>query len=459
MENTANLKKKKTLFDKMARLFFTIYMITLYIFVDRTETLIISKMAFIIYAGFCALVILQRKRIHIGKNMLVVYITLTWMYTTSFWAKHEYLASEKMNTMWQVFILFFLTYNFFCEEEDAHEYLMKSLYISGITLVAYSIRTYGFSQVIDMMSQTGGVRIGREINQENTFGMYNATTVIVAFYYLFYRKRYKLFHISMIAISFLFAMSSGSRKALLMMCIGGLFLIYKRYGLKKLYKVVIITAILVLVFMMIIRLPMFDLINHRLESAAEMLSGEGTGDSSARTRFKMIVDGWQIFKERLLIGYGANNYGYVTGYWTYAHNNFIEILVDFGLIGFVLYYLAYAFAMNNLLSSKQDAGKALSAIFIVRLLMEVALVTYYSKQHWILLAFFLINDRVFEKNEGNEELIEDEAEFEEKPEEEKDRIKEFLEEEKSDIYESEDPCIENKESISEPEDFAADTVG
>lgn len=463
MENTANLKKKRPLFVRLARWLFALYMITLYIFVDRAETLIISKLAFLLYAGFCVLVILQRKRLHIGKNMLVVYMTLTWMYTTSFWAKHEYLASEKMNTMWQVFILFFLTYNIFCEEEDAHEYLMKSLYISGIVLVVYSIYTYGFSQVISMMSQQGGIRIGREINQENTFGMYNATTVIVAFYYLFYRKRYKLFHIPMIAISFLFAMSSGSRKALLMICFGVLFLIYKRYGIKKLYKVVIITAILIFVFMMVIKLPIFNLINRRLELAVEMLQGESIGDGSARTRFKMISDGWEIFKERLLIGYGANNYAYVSGYWTYAHNNFIEILVDFGLIGFILYYLAYAFAMNNLLKSKKDAGKALLAIFLVRFFMEIALVTYYSKQHWILLAFFLISDRKVHSSEKVKEEEFDyeqiEEEFEEKPENIRDAIKEFLEEEKDDTYESEKDCEETEETYYEPEDCPASFVG
>ena len=458
MENTANLKKKKPLFEKLARLSFVLYMISLYVFVDKLDTVAISRGMFVLYAGFTALTLLQRKRINIGKNILVVYMTITWMYATTFWAYNRFYATEKMNTVWQVFLLFFLTYNLFAEEEDAHEYLLKSLYISGISLVAYSIYTYGFSQVLDMMSQAGGVRLGREISQENTFGMYNATTVMVAFYYLLYRNRYKLFHIAVIAMSFLFAMSSGSRKALLMMCIGVLFLVYKRYGLKKLYKVIVIAAILIFIFMMVIKLPMFDFISHRLEMTMQTLEGDGEGDSSSRARFKMIASGWSIFKERLLVGYGADNYASVSGYGTYSHNNFIEILVDFGLIGFVLYYLAYAFAMNNLLSSKQDAGKALSAIFIVRLLMEVALVTYYSKQHWILLAFFLINDRVFEKNKGNEELIEDEAEFEEKPEEEKDRIKEFLEEEKSDIYESEGPCIENEESISEPEACTSGSV-
>ena len=393
MENTTNLKKKRPLFENIARLLFALYMMTLYIFVDKVETLGISRLAFVLYAGFAGLTMLQRKRIHLGKNVMVAYITITWMYAATFWAYNTFWASYKMNTVWQVFLLFFLTYNLFSEDEDAHEYLLKSLYISGIALLGYSIYTYGFSRVIEMMTSSGGGRLGREISHENTFGMYNATTVLVAFYYMLYKKRYKLFHVALAVLAFIFTMSSGSRKALLMLCVGILFLVYKKYGVKKLYKVVIITTLLIALFLMVIKLPMFELINTRVEMAMETLEGDGSGDASANTRFQMILDGWDVFKERLLIGYGADNYALVTGYGTYSHNNFIEILVDFGLIGFILYYLSYVFAMKNLLTSKTDAGKALAAVFLARLLMDVALVTYYSKQQWILLAFFLISDK------------------------------------------------------------------
>ena len=143
--------------------------------------------------------------------------------------------------------------------------------------------------------------------------------------------------------------------------------------------------------MAIIKLPMFDFINGRMEKMFEFVTGAGKGDNSSRVRFDMIMDGWEAFKSRVFTGYGANNYRFVASRRTYAHNNFIEILVNFGLFGFVLYYLIYFTAFKNLWMAKQDASKALVSIFVVRTMMEIAMVTYYDKIHWIMMAFFLIS--------------------------------------------------------------------
>ncbi len=408
MTNTKNSKNKKPLFQRLGEFFYIVYLITLYLFVDRDETLVISNIAFILFAGCTLFVLIQRKRIYIGKKILTAYIAFTWMYATTFWSINSYLANERMNTMWLLFILFFLTYNLFYEKEDAHAYLLKGLYIAGIALIIYSIKTYGISEVIDMMSAEGGVRLGSEINQENSFGMMNAITIIIAFYYLLYKKSYKLLHVIVIAGAFLFAMSSGSRKALLMMCLGVLFLIYKRYGIKKLYKVIAVGVVVVLLFMMVIKLPMFDLIRGRMESTFDSLNGESMGDSSQRLRSRMIATGWELFKDRMLIGYGANNFCILSGYGTYAHNNFIEILVDFGLVGFILYYLIYLIAVKKLWESKQNESKVLLIILLIRLMMEMAMVTYYSKQQWVILAFAMIHANTL-KSPAKENLQEEVA--------------------------------------------------
>ncbi len=406
MENTTNLKKKIPLFQRLAELFFSVYLVTLYIFVDRGATLLISKVVFILFAGCTMFFLLQRKRLHIGKKMMLSYISFTWMYATTFWARNIYYASEKMGTMWLLFILFFLTYNLFYEKEDAHEYLVKNLYISGIALIGYSIYTYGFSTVIDMMSTQSYVRLGSEINQANTFGMLNAVTLMIAFYYLLYRRKFKIFHIAIVGISFLFAMSSGSRKALLMICIGVLFLVYKRYGIRQIYKIVAIGTVLVVVFMAVIQLPMFDFITHRLEQTMEVLTGEGRGDNSTKLRLSMMEEGWRLFKERIPIGYGANNFAVISGFRTYAHNNFVEILVDFGLIGFVLYYSIYAMSLKTLWELKNDVSKALLGILLVRMMMEMAMVTYYDKINWVILAFSLISPVKDFSEDNNEEDFE-----------------------------------------------------
>ena len=104
------------------------------------------------------------------------------------------------------------------------------------------------------------------------------------------------------------------------------------------------------------------------------------------------------------MGYGAKNYSVVSRDRTYAHNNFIEVLVVFGIIGFILYYYIYWNAFENLIRTKSDAGKAFLVVFAVRVMMEVAAVTYYDKLNWIILAFCLIVSR--QSNLTNEEEIE-----------------------------------------------------
>ena len=108
MENPIKIKEKKSFFQRMAEIAFMIYMVTLYIFVDRGESLIISQLAFIAYMGFTVLVILQRQRVHIGKDVLIIYLAFTWIFASYFWAVNQFYAWEKIKTMWKLFLMFFL---------------------------------------------------------------------------------------------------------------------------------------------------------------------------------------------------------------------------------------------------------------------------------------------------------------------------------------------------------------
>lgn len=396
------IKTKKTFFQRMAEILFIVYLSTIYFFNTQADNVYISHIVFVLFAGCSGVYFLQRKRMHIGKNVMTAYLAVAWMFASYFWAYSQYYAWINIKTMWMIFIMFFIVYNLFCEREDAHEFFLKSLYIAGIALIGYSLYTYDLSEVIDMMSHGSNVRIGRDIIQTNVFGIQHATTAIVAFYYFLYKKKHKIFHIIVLAMTFIFAMSSGSRTALLMTCLGILYLIYKKYGIRQVYKIVFVVLIAVLVFMIVIQLPMFATIRTRMKGATDAFSGTG-GDDSTVVRMKMITDGWSFFKERVLTGYGATNYTALSRYRTYAHNNFIEVLVDFGIIGFILYYLIYWNAFKNLMKEKADGAKALFAIFCVRFMMEIATITYYEKLNWIILAFCLIGrrkDSCIQENRG-----------------------------------------------------------
>ena len=97
-------------------------------------------------------------------------------------------------------------------------------------------------------------------------------------------------------------------------------------------------------------------------------------------------------KESPLIGYGIDNYrillGKNIGLITYAHNNYIELLVGVGILGTVIYYAMYVNALICLLRSKKNLN--LRYLFLTFLLVvfiiDFASVNYFSKHIYIVLA-------------------------------------------------------------------------
>ena len=93
---------------------------------------------------------------------------------------------------------------------------------------------------------------------------------------------------------------------------------------------------------------MFELMHRRFNESINALLGQAGGDSSTLSRVSFIETGWRLFKQKVFIGHGVDNFKYVSGFWVYSHNNFIEILVGLGIVGFVLYYSIYLLAYKNI---------------------------------------------------------------------------------------------------------------
>lgn len=64
-------------------------------------------------------------------------------------------------------------------------------------------------------------------------------------------------------------------------------------------------------------------------------------DGSTDERRAFVSQSWQFYAEKPLLGHGPNSFTEVSGAGTYAHNNYAEIAVNWGLVGLLLYYLMY----------------------------------------------------------------------------------------------------------------------
>lgn len=75
---------------------------------------------------------------------------------------------------------------------------------------------------------------------------------------------------------------------------------------------------------------------------------------------------------------------------TYLHNNYVEMLVDGGLIGFIIYYSIYIKLIINLIKNKAKGDRfiAISLVMVALMLIsEYGSVSYYEKNTYF---YFMI---------------------------------------------------------------------
>ncbi len=69
---------------------------------------------------------------------------------------------------------------------------------------------------------------------------------------------------------------------------------------------------------------------------------EYDSDSSYQKRLGMVQQGLSLWQEAPLFGHGVDAFGGLSGLGMYAHNDYVELLCDLGLVGAFLFYAVHA---------------------------------------------------------------------------------------------------------------------
>lgn len=118
-----------------------------------------------------------------------------------------------------------------------------------------------------------------------------------------------------------------------------------------------------------------------------LLSGE---NNSGNSRVEMLREALALWESRPLFGNGIDQVRVLGSRGTYSHNNYAEMLADFGLIGTTIYYLINGIflwiCMTRIVSPYWQYPVVL-LIVITSLAWDFAFVSYYEKSSWLLMAF------------------------------------------------------------------------
>ena len=237
-------------------------------------------------------------------------------------------------------------------------------------------------------------RLGESIGNVNQIGIIIGISVLFSQYFILFQKKYLYLFPAIICI--IMVLTTGSRVAIVLVAFSSLILLYfyRKDSFKGRIKSIIIGIFVLLMFYyLLFNIPYFyQVAGHRLENILLFFKNEEVDEGSIILRTFMIKFGLELFKDRPFIGYGIDNYRVLLGeeinVMTYAHNNYIELLVDLGLFGTIIYYLIYVNAFIRLLKSNKYFN--LRYLFFTFLLtvtvIDFASVNYYSKHILIILA-------------------------------------------------------------------------
>jgi len=190
------------------------------------------------------------------------------------------------------------------------------------------------------------------------------------------------------AVAFALAVT-GSRKALLT---GGFFLLLvlvQTLALvpRKRRRLVATLAILAGSLAAFIIVPWVSQNGREIVAVQRTLDYD---DSSFRTRTEMIHQGLQLWKQAPLFGNGLDAFGGLSGQGTYAHNNYVELLCDIGLIGTLLFYALYVQLLIRAARAPRWLGVYCGIFVLMLLLVDFGYVSYKSKQAVMILMLLTV---------------------------------------------------------------------
>lgn len=268
-------------------------------------------------------------------------------------------------------------------------------------IVAFSFLAFGvyFAFVYRgrvLTFKLSGEPLGTEFDNVNAVGTYFSIGSVLFLYLALFNKK-KIEYLYLIpALGMLYlGIFTGSRHFLIT-TFAAAFICFILSIKKRKWIALIVLGVVIGLFFIIIQVPALADFRERINRAITTLFGIGNAkiDPSVVQRTLWPRYGFNLGSKQLLFGYGVEGFSIYSGIGTYAHNNYAEVLCNFGIFGLVIFYSAVLYPFFLAIRSK-DKAKYIVIIIISFYLVKGFFGVYYSsKDAYMMLAlcFCLVKD-------------------------------------------------------------------
>lgn len=307
-------------------------------------------------------------------------VFFVWMEVARLWTPDKVAAVRSIpnSTLRILTILIAMDLYVSCKE-DAYK-LLKAF---GLGSTLYAIYVFVTSPVSSYGSLAFGAKTGQ---QRNTTGYVLCFASIILFYlWMYYKEKVWLVCMAPCLVS---SLLTGSRKIIFAYGVAFFLLIFgqkDRSKRTKYFMIVVISAAILI--------PILYQIPYIRETFGERLLAvvdDSIEDSSIMYRNIAKENAIRIFKESPIWGNGwqAVKYSFsYKGVSIYAHNNYLEICADFGLIGALLFFARnFAWGLKCFLRTRKNINFLAATILIACMVLldwgQVSYVYIYMMCIW-----------------------------------------------------------------------------
>ena len=226
-------------------------------------------------------------------------------------------------------------------------------------------------------------RLGTDLlGNANTFAMLIMVMAIGSIYYVFTIKKkiliplYLVFSAADLYLIFL----SGGRKFIIFLIVFVFvsFIIRTEKGQIKnaIISVIVVSVLVLLGYQIIMATPaLYKTIGIRLIGVGTEAGALGTSDQKT-----LMFRGIEMFVQKPIFGFGIGGYQQYSYYYydkyIYSHSNYIELLANFGIVGFSIYYFRYLKNFAILLKQKHKSTDEMR--LFLPLMFSIAFIDVFS---------------------------------------------------------------------------------
>ena len=370
---------------------FCVYVLSSYIAQDVILPALVNSICLYLFVGCGIICCLLSRKIKINKMIIWMLCFLVYGMVTLLYSPSKSITSGQYYYSLICFVIIL-----FLSQVEINK---KTLYIISWT---YSLSAPLLTVLLILtgnITDTTG-RLGNEVfGNANTLAMLLMVAAMNSLFLIVYNDKIggKIVLLAGVVLDYYAMFLSGGRKFVVVPVVFlYILLLCKTYGKKRkrLLQYTILIAIIVFVlYQIIMKVPLFyEVIGVRMEGLFSFFSNTHKLDASAEVRRLLINKGMERWFSSPIWGYGFDSFKYYNrstlGGFYYSHNNYVELLHNMGLIGFVVYYYFYYWIIKNALKNKQMPvyARALSVSTIVSLLVfEYGAVDYSSVPIMIML--------------------------------------------------------------------------